>query len=50
LIKPVARTVYAYDNELRLTSVTNPAGLVWKYDYDPVGNLVGETDFNGRHP
>ncbi|MGH2770362.1 MAG: RHS repeat domain-containing protein, partial [Actinomycetota bacterium] len=29
-------------------SVTNPQGLVWRYDYDPAGNLVGECDFNGR--
>ncbi|MEU8184247.1 RHS repeat-associated core domain-containing protein, partial [Micromonospora sp. NPDC049047] len=38
----------AYDTELRLTTVTNPQGLVWRYDYDPAGRLVAETDFNGR--
>ena len=29
-------------------SVTNPQGLVWRYDYDSAGNLIRETDFNGR--
>ncbi|MEU4475645.1 DUF6531 domain-containing protein, partial [Micromonospora sp. NPDC023888] len=42
------RLVFTYDTELRLTSVTNPQGLVWRYDYDPGGRLVAETDFNGR--
>jgi RHS repeat-associated protein len=39
---------FAYDTELRLTSVTNPTGLTWSYTYDPAGHLVAETDFNGR--
>lgn len=43
-----ARLGFAYDTELRLTAVTNPQGLVWRYDYDAAGNLVRETDFNGR--
>ncbi|MGH3709217.1 MAG: DUF6531 domain-containing protein, partial [Pseudonocardiaceae bacterium] len=43
-----ARLEFCYDTELRLVSVTNPQGLVWCYDYDPVGNLVRETDFNHR--
>ncbi|WP_131770726.1 DUF6531 domain-containing protein, partial [Candidatus Protofrankia californiensis] len=43
-----ARLAFAYDTELRLVTVTNPQGLVWRYDYDPAGNLVRETDFNGR--
>ncbi|MEU8183481.1 DUF6531 domain-containing protein, partial [Micromonospora sp. NPDC049044] len=42
------RLAFAYDTELRLTTVTNPQGLVWRYDYDPAGRLVAETDFNGR--
>ncbi|MGC5290456.1 DUF6531 domain-containing protein [Micromonospora sp. DT231] len=43
-----ARLAFGYDTELRLTTVTNPQGLVWRYDYDPAGRLVAETDFNGR--
>lgn len=43
-----ARLEFFYDTELRLVTVTNPQGLVWRYDYDPAGNLVRETDFNGR--
>ncbi|MGH3773335.1 MAG: DUF6531 domain-containing protein [Pseudonocardiaceae bacterium] len=43
-----ARLEFCYDTELRLVSVTNPQGLVWRYDYDPAGNLVRETDFNRR--
>ncbi|MFG1839505.1 DUF6531 domain-containing protein [Micromonospora sp. NPDC049175] len=43
-----ARLAFAYDTELRLTTVTNPQGLVWSYDYDPGGRLVAETDFDGR--
>ena len=37
-----------YDTELRLTRITNPAGLTWRYSYDPAGRLVEETDFDGR--
>ncbi|CAM3763436.1 RHS repeat-associated core domain-containing protein [Kibdelosporangium persicum] len=43
-----ARTTYSYDTELKLTSVTNPAGLTWHYRYDPAGRLVEERDFDGR--
>ncbi|MBL7496588.1 type IV secretion protein Rhs [Frankia sp. CNm7] len=43
-----ARLAFAYDTELRLTSVTNPQGLAWSYEYDAAGQLVAETDFNGR--
>ncbi|WP_328603577.1 DUF6531 domain-containing protein [Amycolatopsis sp. NBC_00345] len=43
-----ARTAYVYDTELRLTRVTNPAGLTWSYTYDSAGRLVEETDFDGR--
>ena len=43
-----ARLEFGYDTELRLVSVTNPQGLVWRYDYDPAGNLIRETDFNHR--
>lgn len=43
-----ARYRFAYDTELRLTSVTNPQGLDWNYEYDDAGRLTAETDFNGR--
>ncbi len=43
-----ARLEFSYDTELRLVSVTNPQGLLWRYDYDPAGNLIRETDFNHR--
>ncbi|MEU3115935.1 DUF6531 domain-containing protein [Micromonospora chalcea] len=42
------RTEYAYDTELRLVRVTNPAGATWTYTYDPNGRMVSETDFDGR--
>ncbi|MBB1155117.1 RHS repeat-associated core domain-containing protein [Amycolatopsis dendrobii] len=41
------RLGYSYDTELRLTGVTNEHGQVWRYEYDPAGNLVRETDFGG---
>ncbi|GAA1032314.1 MULTISPECIES: RHS repeat-associated core domain-containing protein [Amycolatopsis] len=41
------RLEYSYDTELRLTGVTNEHGQVWRYEYDPAGNLVRETDFGG---
>ena len=40
------RTEFRYDHGLRLTAVTR-ARLTWRYDYDAVGRLVAETDFNG---
>ncbi|MGH3912592.1 MAG: RHS repeat-associated core domain-containing protein [Pseudonocardiaceae bacterium] len=43
-----AQFEFAYDTELRLTTVINPQGRTWCYDYDPAGNLVGETDYNNR--
>jgi len=53
--KPVAqilpdgrRLEFGYDAQMRLTTVTNPQGLVWRYVYDAAGRLVSETDFNGR--
>ncbi|WP_338598503.1 DUF6531 domain-containing protein [Saccharopolyspora sp. SCSIO 74807] len=42
------RLEFGYDTELRLTSVTNQQGLVWRYAYDHAGHLTSETDFNGR--
>nr|WP_228047273.1 RHS repeat-associated core domain-containing protein [Saccharopolyspora sp. HNM0983] len=39
---------FSYDTELRLASVTNEQGLIWRYAYDAAGNLAQETDFNGR--
>jgi RHS repeat-associated protein len=41
-----ARTEFAYDHALRLTAVTH-GGLTWRYEYDPAGRLVAETDYNG---
>ena len=43
-----ARTSFTWDSELRLTSVTDPTGLVWTYTYDPAGRLTTETDYDGR--
>ncbi|MFC5833608.1 RHS repeat-associated core domain-containing protein [Nonomuraea insulae] len=43
-----ARLGFGYDTELRLVSVSNPHGLVWRYGYDAAGGLVAETDFNDR--
>jgi RHS repeat-associated protein len=40
------RTELRYDPALRLTSVTH-AGLTWRYEYDPAGRLVAQTDYNG---
>ena len=40
------RTEFGYDHGLRLTTVTR-GGLTWQYDYDAVGQVVAETDFNG---
>ncbi|WP_051174011.1 DUF6531 domain-containing protein [Amycolatopsis orientalis] len=42
------RTLYGYDGELRLSSVTNPNGLVWRYVRDAAGRLVEEVDYDGR--
>ncbi|WP_455644263.1 hypothetical protein [Micromonospora haikouensis] len=39
---------YAYDTELRLTTVTDPQGRTWRYTYDPNGRMISETDFDGR--
>lgn len=43
-----ARLEFGYDPRLLLTSVTNAAGQVWRYEYDAAQNLVRETDFHGR--
>ncbi|WP_327351025.1 DUF6531 domain-containing protein [Streptomyces sp. NBC_01304] len=52
---PVARTTadgaryqLSYDTELRLTSVTGPTGLVWRYEHDASGRVTGEVDFDDR--
>jgi RHS repeat-associated protein len=51
--KPVAvswpdgtRSEVSYDHELRPVQVMH-AGLTWRYEYDPAGRLVAETDYNG---
>lgn len=48
------RTTYTYDSELRLTQVTNPAGLEWHYEYDGPsstwpGTGSGGTPRTGSH-
>ena len=40
------RTEFGYDQALRLTEVRH-GGLTWRYEYDPAGRLVAETDYNG---
>jgi RHS repeat-associated protein len=40
------RTEFSYDHALRLTEVRH-GGLAWRYEYDPAGGLVAETDYNG---
>ncbi|HET6504863.1 MAG TPA: RHS repeat-associated core domain-containing protein [Amycolatopsis sp.] len=42
-----SRTSVTYDRELRVDSVTNEQGQVWRYERDAAGNLVRETDFAG---
>ncbi|CAM5457929.1 hypothetical protein STENM36S_09590 [Streptomyces tendae] len=43
-----ARHTFGYDTELRLIEVTNSQGLRWNYVHDAVGQLVSESDFDGR--
>ncbi|MEU6120718.1 DUF6531 domain-containing protein, partial [Streptomyces sp. NPDC047123] len=43
-----SRLEFGYDDELRVTSVTNQLGESWCYTYDEAGRLVGERDFAGR--
>jgi RHS repeat-associated protein len=40
------RTEFGYDHALRLTSVVR-AGLTWRYEYDPAGRQLAQTDYNG---
>ena len=40
------RAEFTYDRCLRLTEV-RVGGLAWRYDYDPSGRLMAETDVNG---
>ena len=42
-----ARLEYHYDRRLRLVSVTNQQGQVWRCGYDQAGRLLAETDYNG---
>lgn len=39
------RTEFGYDHAMRLTSVVH-AGLTWRYEYDPAGRRVAQTDYN----
>ncbi|MFT4042572.1 MAG: RHS repeat-associated core domain-containing protein [Gordonia sp. (in: high G+C Gram-positive bacteria)] len=36
-----------YDSQLAVREVVNPDGLVWRFEYDRAGRVVGETDYNG---
>jgi RHS repeat-associated protein len=40
------RSTLRYDHEMRLTTVTHD-DLTWRYEYDPAGRLIAETDYNG---
>jgi RHS repeat-associated protein len=40
------RTEFRYDHQLRLTEIIH-GGLSWRYEYDVVGRLIVETDYNG---
>jgi RHS repeat-associated protein len=40
------RSQLEYDGELRPVLIAH-GGLPWRYDYDPAGRLVAETDYNG---
>ncbi|HLX51777.1 MAG TPA: RHS repeat-associated core domain-containing protein, partial [Streptosporangiaceae bacterium] len=40
------RSQFSYDHQLRPTQVVH-GGLTWRYDYDPAGRLIAETDYNG---
>ncbi|MFG2649846.1 DUF6531 domain-containing protein [Streptomyces sp. NPDC048436] len=42
------RIEFTYDTELRPVVVTNAQGQTWTYEYDALGNIARETDFNGR--
>ncbi|MFD0550859.1 DUF6531 domain-containing protein [Streptomyces rectiviolaceus] len=42
------RIEFTYDTELRPVIVKNAQGQTWTYEYDSVGNIARETDFNGR--
>jgi RHS repeat-associated protein len=41
-----SRTSFGYDDARRLTTITH-GSLTWRYQYDPAGRLVSETDYNG---
>jgi RHS repeat-associated protein len=41
-------TLFGYDLNMRLTSVTDPMGSTWAFTYDETGNRASQTDPNGR--
>jgi RHS repeat-associated protein len=43
-------TTFAYDDEGRLTNVTDANGSIGRIDYDPVGRVVGTTQALGANP
>ncbi|MBS2552522.1 hypothetical protein KGQ19_37275 [Catenulispora sp. NL8] len=43
-----ARYGFAYDTELRMTSVTGPGNVTWDYQYGPAAAVpIAESDFDG---
>ena len=40
--------MYGYDDDGRLTSVTDNAGNIWSYQYDEVGERIAQMDPNGH--
>lgn len=42
------RYEFEYDATLRLIQVANPQALTWAYEYNAAGQLIRETDFDGR--
>jgi RHS repeat-associated protein len=40
------RAEFRYDHQLRLTEIIH-GGMSWRYEYDVVGRMIAETDYNG---
>lgn len=38
-----------YDTQLQVREIVNPDGLVWTFDYDRAGRLIGERDYNDAY-
>jgi RHS repeat-associated protein len=49
MVKPSGgKLKLSYDSEARLTAVQNELRQVWRYEYNPAGQVVRERDFHGR--